>query len=746
MSGNFPRPAFLLQDDENLDTREFLRHPDFRTATGFLLGWVFWSSISYTYRSRFFQSLGRICWDRVRRKNLQTKAGDIEARASADAEKRIPIRSETDPPAARHLTNESALIFTLNICFSFASFALFCSTLAYDPGGVNTACAFTLAWGNMTAQAARLIGLLILTLRLKAQGGRMIEFYCLCASLVLMFSFMLAFNATNTGVIMLVHTLSVGICTMERFLPTAILTFASFIALEVYITTRSLGWEGRRSGLRSVLSKSANIQVARASSLLLLDVLTIAPNVMDTGVLAQYVPFSLGAILVLAVFNYHTDENEPVVGGAIPQISAPSRPISILVSPRLPATRTKASGGLEDSPILIIDSPKNLPTSSAEHVLPAAVPSSAPPRLGDKAVFADLQARRILPFQTQFAEHLERHIHTGPIAPPRRPQQQRPHIQVVVNNSEPTQALKSAPSTIIGSDIIRLPSAAPRSRRETRETKPWSPSSFATPSEYTTSHTSSAVTPTTIRDSSLSMATSTFNRSQYRRSRPALSGVFSQSSSKKKLRSPAETSLKMPWRGAPRASVASGRTFGVREELPPVAEGGTDGVGPIVDQRRGSYTSSKRLVISRPHSLRSTKPSSPHPSRLTMLHLPAVPTTSRPSSSQHLTVPEQLFSPAISEAPARARTPLQPIFPMPISPPSGLYERAPGSGKLRGPRSPPMSSSSPNLRSAWPMVEVAEGATVQGVDSGHRRRRSDSCPELPPLDLGVRSLRPPCPP
>ncbi|KAI0335466.1 hypothetical protein GY45DRAFT_800592 [Cubamyces sp. BRFM 1775] len=734
MSGNFPYPAYLLQDDENLNVREFLRHPDFRTATGFLFGWVFWSSICYAYKSRFFQLLGRICWNRVRRKKLQIQVGDIEARAPGDAEKGIPMRSESGPPTAQRLSNESALIFTLNLCFAFASFALLCSTLAYDPGGVNTTCAFTVAWGNMAAQAARFTGLLILTLRLRAQCDRIIEFYCLCASLVLVFSFMLAFNATNTGMIVLVHTLSVGICTMERFLPTAILTFASFIILETYTVTRFLGWEDRRVGLQSFLSKSANIQVARASSLLLLDVLTIVPNVVNTGILAQYVPFSLGAIVVLAAFNYRTDESEPVVGGNVLQVVAPSRPISILVSPRRPTTRIRSPEGAEDSPILIIDSPKRLPASEEKHVPPVAVPSSAPPRIGDKPVFADLQARRILPFQAQYAEQLERHIHTGPIAP-RRPKQQRPHIQVVV---EPTQALKSAPSTVIGSDILRLPSAVARSRRDT---KPWSPSSFATPSEYTTSHTSSAVTPTTIRDSNLSM--STFNRSQYRRSRPALSGVFSQSSSKKKLRSPAETSLKMPWRGAPRASVASGRTFGVREELPPVAEGQSDGAGPSVERQRGSYTSSKRLVISRPHSLRSTRPSSPLPSRLTMMHLPAVPATSRPSSSQHLKVPEQLVSPAMSDAPPPVTAPVQHIVPMPISPPSGSYERAPGSGRLHGPRSPPMSSSSPNLLSVWPTAEVARG--VQGSQTGHRRRRSDSCPELPPLDLGVQSLRSPCP-
>ncbi|TBU53047.1 hypothetical protein BD310DRAFT_938834 [Dichomitus squalens] len=52
------------------------------------------------------------------------------------------------------------------------------------------------------------------------------------------------------------------------------------------------------------------------------------------------------------------------------------------------------------------------------------------------------------------------------------------------------------------------------------------------------------------------------------------------------------------------------------------------------------------MVISRPHSLRSTRPSSssPQPSTLSK-HLPAIPSATRAASSQHLTVPDHLRAP-----------------------------------------------------------------------------------------------------
>ncbi|KAI0650811.1 hypothetical protein C8Q79DRAFT_1007043 [Trametes meyenii] len=742
MSRNSSPPGPPLLNDENPFAAEFLQHPDFRATAGFLLGWVFWSSISYAYKSHFFQLLGRICWGFLRRKPAQTQVNDVEARMSQDSEK-YSLHGEAHASTLRRISNETALVFTLNICYAFASFAEFCSILAYDPGGADTACAFTVAWGSMAGQAARLIGLSILVLQLRHRCSS-VEFYCLCAALVLALSFILAYNATNTGDKVHIPTLTMSICIKDQYLPTALLTSIGFLVLELYVTARFLGWEDRQYGLRAMAAKSANLQVARGASLVLIDALTFAPTVVITNVLAQFVPFSLGALIVLIAFNYQghdrTVRPESILGSPMAQLSRVPTPLSEMqFAPRA----TPLPRASRDQEVLVISNPDEIrpPVNRNKELPHPVVPCSAPPRIGDTAVFADQQTRQILPFQAQYAEQLERSIHTGPL-PPLRPKRQRPHVQVVIEDMESTRETRRAPSTIIGSDILRYPSATSYSRRETKETKPWSPGSTATPSDYTTSHTSS---PTTgARYSNQSMGAATFTRSASSGSRNILSAMISRQASQK-MRSPAQVSLKVPWRGAPRASIASARTFGGREELPPVAEGLQEASRRESGSRhaswRASQSSAKRLVISRPHSLRASRPSSPRtPSRLG-LQLPAASATTRPPSSQHLTVPEQFRSPGTPDSPRSARTFARAVAPPRLaSPPAVSYKRARGSGRLRGPRSPPMSGSSPNLRSAWPTIDIEE--PPRAGSQKHRRRRSDSCPELPPLELGANSLKP----
>ncbi|OJT03776.1 hypothetical protein TRAPUB_5598 [Trametes pubescens] len=353
-------------------------------------------------------------------------------------------------------------------------------------------------------------------------------------------------------------------------------------------------------------------------------------------------------------------------------------------------------------------------------------------------MFADLQARQILPFQVKYVEQLEeqaqRHIHTGPIAP-RHPKRQRPHVQVVIEDMEAPRV------SIIGSDIVRLPSAVSGSRkerRETKETRIWSPTTTATPSDYTVSD----ATPTTAaRYSNQSTSTFAFNRTTSSSSRQKVLSMLSRQGSRN-MRSPGEASSKLPWRNAPRQSFASGRTFGGQDELPPVAEANAE--SSSADLKTGSWRGShssvtaKRLVISRPHSLRSSRPASPLPSRLG-LQLPGLPSSPRPVSAKHLTVPEGVRTPTTPSTPSSMRGSPGHTVPTPLSPPLTAHERAQGSGRLRGPRSPPMSGSSPNLRSAWPAA--ADHTEAQDFTPGHTRGRSGSCPELPPLDLGANNLR-----
>ncbi|EIW61971.1 uncharacterized protein TRAVEDRAFT_57115 [Trametes versicolor FP-101664 SS1] len=739
-------PAFLPQDIQNPLAAEFLRHPDFRATAGFLLGWVFWCSVSYAYRSQFFQLLGHICWNFIRRTSARTQTADVEARTSANLEK-YSRREEGRLAGIQNISNEAALVFTLNLCFVFASFAEFCSILAYDPGGADTACAFTVAWANMAAQAARLIGLAVLVLHLKQRSTTNVEFYCLCTALVIALSFILAFNATNTGDMVFIQTLGIAMCVKIQFLPTALLTSIGFILLELYVAIRCLAWENRKYGWRVMVSQSANLQVARAVSLLLIDILTFAPNVIRLNVLGQFIPFSLGALIVLMAFNYKVDslvaqdqDAEPILPTSrvptplpVTQLSRQVSPVTVRSSPVGSPNRGAA--------VLGSPGPSRPPRGYNKPLPPVTAPYSAPPRIGDTPMFADLQARQILPFQVKYVEQLEeqlqRHIHTGPIVP-RHPKRQRPHVQVVIEDME------AARLSIIGSDIVRLSSAktpSRRERRDTKDTKIWSPSTTATPSDYTVSQSSSDATPT-ARYSNQSTSTFAFNRTTSSSSRQKVSSMLSRQGSRN-LRSPGETSLKLPWRSAPRQSFASGRTFGGRDELPPVAEANaeTSSAGLKTGSWRGSQSSAaaKRLVISRPHSLRASRPSSPLPSRLG-LQLPGLPSSPRPVSAQHLTVPDRVRTPTTPDTPSSSMrgSPGHGV-PTPLSPPLTSHERAQGSGRLRGPRSPPMSGSSPNLRSAWPTT--ADGVEAQDFTPGHTRRRSGSCPELPPLDLGANNLR-----
>lgn len=421
-------------------------------------------------------------------------------------------------------------------------------------------------------------------------------------------------------------------------------------------------------------------------------------------------------------------------------------PVDQSSSPVMVARSTEGQDG-DDALVSDTSTVPEPQASVLRHQAVALVPNSAPPRIGDASVFADYQARQILPFQVQYAEQLERHVHTGPIVGPIRQKRQRPHVQVVIEDLEPPEPSRTRPS-IIGSDIVRMPSAATSSSRADK--KPWSPNSNVTPSDYTSRGSSDAVTPdtrtpTTLRDSTMSMLTPSHapSRSLSSGSRAVLANAMSRQASKRKLRSPAEASHKLPWRSAPRSSFASARTFGGRDELPIVVEGRLGSSSASRHASRTSAVTTKQMVISRPHSLRSTRPSSPQPPRLGP-QLPTVSMSSRPSSSQLLTVPENLRSPThLPESPSNVRpsqyTVPTPTQTLPTSPPPGAHERVQGSGKLRGPRSPPVSSSTPNLRTAsgWP----SEGQTQREEFQGHTRRRSGSCPEIPPLDLPSSTLR-----
>lgn len=192
----------------------------------------------------------------------------------------------------------------------------------------------------MAAQAARLIGLMMLMLELHRRRVSGVEFYGLCAAMVVglceSVSFLDCEQLLTTRCSLYIgihchqhgrynlHSLAESVllqsdavsefptlsllhyvqCVVVRFVPTALLSSFWFIALELYMGGRFLGWDAFKTSFRAMLSESANAYVARACSLLLLDILTVVPNAMDTNRLAQFIPLSVGALIVLGKRSY----------------------------------------------------------------------------------------------------------------------------------------------------------------------------------------------------------------------------------------------------------------------------------------------------------------------------------------------------------------------------------------------------------------------------------------------------------
>ena len=72
--------------------------------------------------------------------------------------------------------------------------------------------------------------------------------------------------------------------------------------MELYVGGRLfMKWRTTNAGVRTIalVTNSTKIHMLRAGSLLLLDILTLVPNVVTTNQLAQFIPFSIGALIVM---------------------------------------------------------------------------------------------------------------------------------------------------------------------------------------------------------------------------------------------------------------------------------------------------------------------------------------------------------------------------------------------------------------------------------------------------------------
>lgn len=589
--------------DVDAQAEFFLNHPQGRIFSAFFLGCVFMHGLHYLVSSSLVQ-------------NVVEKTGRVLGRALFSRRTQVDPELPSVRPATTYASKEdetqsleryndhTSLIFVLNLCFAFAGLAHFLSLPPFPNASAwETGCAFVVAWGGMAAQLGRLLGIVILASELGQIGVKSGEVWVIRVGAFAGLGFIFASNATNTGTTRWAQTAGVAFCYRKRFLPTILTSTAIRLTLELYLIVRLSVLSLRKNRWESNRTVKA-VTLMRACSLLILDLLTIVPDVKAMGLIAEFLPFCLGAILVLATFNWksslatshrrstvqsmifvqkppgdaslmatpftlhfppeHRREvlswaSRPYLGSANSGSPARSSPHSH--SRASPRTLSDLSDSVE-SAILATSSPA-WRRSVKKMTLPW-IPSSAPPEV---AVFSTVPrepglARKILPHQAAVAAQLEKeagpyspeHVEhvTGPVPPHMAGRQ----LTVAIRRDEESvisQELSQSPnSAVFGSDILQL---TPTTRRADKAPDGGSMRS------YRTSYESSAYTQMTHQTSEDGLRSAVSPRSSHTRS-----STFS----------PRESLLRSTWRSFNRSSFASARSKSTRDDLPTVRETSPD--------------------------------------------------------------------------------------------------------------------------------------------------------------------------
>ncbi|KAJ6599026.1 hypothetical protein DFH09DRAFT_1388703 [Mycena vulgaris] len=264
-------------------TTNFSVHPDYRQVSSFALGWVFITSLSAIISSVLIQRLFGLIHGRSSTSSDPERSIVSEKRSvrSLDIENHLDLR---------HGYSNTAL-FALPLCFLFASVAQFASLLAFPLNGDAT-CAFVVAWGGMAAQSGRLVGALIVIFELRQMGIARWEFWFAIVWLLIGIAFIFLNNAVSVGVLTPFPPLGVAYCDRKHFLPASLVSSILYFSLEVYAIARVMLLLASHLNMRDVIR---DIRVLRPVALLFLELLTLVPSAVFTNIVAEFVPFSIGA-------------------------------------------------------------------------------------------------------------------------------------------------------------------------------------------------------------------------------------------------------------------------------------------------------------------------------------------------------------------------------------------------------------------------------------------------------------------
>lgn len=699
-----------VEDPQAPSVQEFYAHPDYRVIAAFFLGWVFLISVYHIVCCALLRDVIRRLCLALRLSQPRMNTGDVEAPSSQ--EKAQDSRDSDQSSMTRWEINDSAFVFILNLCFAFTAVAEFASLLNLDsPNGDSVACAFVVAWGSMAAESARIFGLLMLSWRLRRLGIRFVESCVFWVGLLAVLGLVFALNATGPGTTSILAPNGISICYKQIYLPLSVALSGTLMGLELYTILRFVSLATYRPlGVRVVSKGFASLNVARAASLFALDLCTLVPGLWWVNTLAQNLPFCFSALLVIGTFNYpekqersatprrqRSHDYNPRNSSALNMqrmshnsLLTPSpfllhftdTPLASMPNETLrPSQHGRTGSGAGRDLVLHItrESTLNFPGNAQPSDIPAP-PHSAPPKLTDPSEANESRSRKILPFQVEYARHLEEQAESLPTGPIVRKPKERPHMFVVIHDedSEPTVEKHNSHGTIMGSDIIRLTPRTPRTKPS--DSRLLSPDSAA-PSCFPYSPVNDPVPIPCSAFYRSTSSSSAYTQNKYSMSGESSADEYAQSMvPPDSMRSPSDSPRRFSWRFL-RQSYASTRTQ-AREELPTVLEGSSDSHSSLPRSstgrsrsRRTTFGQSKQSVMS---------PDEPMPARV-------------PSLSRLATIFKGDIPPSIPPLPF---TPVLPASPLLVASPTGSgigrgTGLLGGTSMVRGPRPPRSGSKSP---------------------------------------------------
>jgi len=284
----------------------FAVHPDYRQVATFALGWVFITSLSCIISSVLIQRFfGLIRGDSGSQDIEHSPVSEKLSMRSLDIENKLDLR---------HGYSNTAL-FALPLCFLFASIAQFASLLAFPLSGDAT-CAFVVAWGGMAAQSGRLVGALIVLFELRKMGIARWEFWVAIVWLIIGIAFIFLNNAVAVGILTPFTPLGVAYCDRKHFLPASLVSSILYFSFEVYAIARMMLLLSPNAQMISVIRDN---RVIRPFTLIFLELLTLVPSAVFTNTIAEFIPFSIGAVAVLLAFRYRP--SSPRVEPSSPHMS-----------------------------------------------------------------------------------------------------------------------------------------------------------------------------------------------------------------------------------------------------------------------------------------------------------------------------------------------------------------------------------------------------------------------------------------